>query len=60
MLKIFKKESLEDTRKRIRSGIKSDNYTRLIQCIIMDGFNGYKRDFNVYKVNEHGRRNRCS
>lgn len=56
MLKIFKKESLEDTRKRIRSGIQSDNYTRLIQCIIRDGFYGHRRDLNVYKVNEHGRR----
>lgn len=49
--KKLNKESLARARKRIRSGIQRDNYTRMMLCIMRDGFYGHKRDLNVYKVN---------
>ena len=58
MIRLFSKESAEDALKRIRSAIQRDNNTRLIRCIIMDGDDGYKRDSNVYKANDNGRRSR--
>ena len=48
---LFKKETAEQARNRIRNAIQSDNNTRLIRLIIRDGFNGFKRDKEVYKVN---------
>lgn len=48
--KLLAKESLSRTRKRIRSAIESDNNTRVIRCVILDGLTGYKRDKQVYKV----------
>lgn len=48
---MFKKETAEQAKERIRKAIQSDNYTRLIRCVIRDGFNGFNRDKQVYKVN---------
>ena len=56
MIKLLTKESEQDALKRIREAIKQDNYMRVMRSIIREGFNGYKRDLNVYKVNEYGRR----
>lgn len=53
MIKLFTKESEQDALKRIREAIKHDNYIRVMQSIVSEGFNGYKRDLNVYKVNEY-------
>lgn len=53
MIKLFTKESEQDALKRIREAIKQDNYMMVMRSIIRDGFNGYKRDLNVYKVNEY-------
>lgn len=53
MIKLFTKESEQDALKRIREAIKHDNYIRVMQSIVREGFNGYKRDLNVYKVNEY-------
>ena len=55
MIKLLTKESEQDALKRIREAIKQDNYMMVMRSIIRDGFNGYKRDLNVYKVNEYGR-----
>lgn len=47
-LKFFIKESRARARKRIRNQIRQDNERRMIEGILSQGANGYKRDITVY------------
>lgn len=50
-MKLFRPESLARTRRRIKAGIREDNKMRMMKNILREGFFGYTRDVEVYKLN---------